>query len=85
MTKKHLFITKINQQENSSPALRFLTRRLKITGFLETLRGSSEAACRIAFQFSHFMTTKPEHNLHISTVFLTGFISFVETAVLFCN
>lgn len=39
---------------------------------------ASETARRTAFQFSHFMTIKPEHNLDINTAFLTWFISFVE-------
>jgi hypothetical protein len=79
MTKKYLFITKINQQETTHQCTSSVfNSQVKGYKFFGTLRGSPETACRIAFQLSHFMTTKPEHNLRINTVFLTWFIGFVE-------
>ena len=78
MTKKYIFITKINQQDTFRQCSFLVFNPRQDYRFFGTLRGSSETACKIAFQFSNFMTIKPEHNLDINTAFLIWFIGFVE-------
>jgi hypothetical protein len=78
MTKKYIFMNKINQQETfRQSSFLVFNSRVKDYSFFG-VRGSSETACKIAFQLSHFMTTKPGHRLDINTAFLIWFIGFVE-------
>jgi hypothetical protein len=71
-------MNKINQQETfrQSSFLAFYSQVKDYSFF--GVRRSSETACKIAFQLSHFMTTKPAHRLDINTAFLIWFIGFVE-------